>query len=162
PASLAAALRPAGAYVFSSRDLPESLYRIETYFRQAWDGTAPEYAAVGFDGHGVNSWAAHVYLVHGPAALFLQCRWGNAYDDKNRARERIEGIFGLAGEVLAALEKAGHDGRLAAGRRLVLRHSDFSGSGWGWAGQPESWRNEGELSLLSALEAVAALPAAGS
>jgi hypothetical protein len=154
PAHLTAALLPVGEHILSTRKLAHPLYRLDAWFEAVWRGTESDYAAIGFDGHGMNSWAAHFYLVHGPAAMFLQCRWGNAFDDTVRARERMEGIFGLAGQLLEDLDSAQRTGCLTAGQRLVLRVSDFSRSGWGWAGQPQSWHEDGDFSLLEAIGAV--------
>jgi hypothetical protein len=96
----------------------------------------------------------HFYLVKGPAAIFLQCRWGNALDDKTRARERIEGVLALATQLIDELTAAQTEERLPSGQRLLLRFSDFVESGWGWVGQPDSWNAKGDFTLIDAIGAV--------
>lgn len=162
PPRFSAALRPSGGYVLSSCKLAHPLYQLALHFDAARQGTAPDHAAVGFDGHGINSWAAHFYLVDGPAAIFLQCRWGNAFGDAKRAKERIEGVFGLVRQLLSDLEKAVQEGKLPEGRRLLLRVSDTSHSGWGWSNQPQEWHDDGDLSLLCAISAVCDLTQQGT
>lgn len=150
--------RQIGNHTFATRTLSHPLYDLDRYFAAAQNATEPDYAALGFDGHGINSWACHFYLLTASAAIFLQCRWGNALADANRERERIDGVFGLTGLLIASLTKARSAGRLGSGQRLLVRFSDFSGAGWGWAGQPDTWREDGDFTLLGALEAVESLP----
>lgn len=149
---------PIGEYGLATRKLPAAIYDIQLLFKQATEENPDDYVAAGFDGHGVNSWAAHFHVVNPKLALFLQCGWGNALEDAGRARERIDGAFGMARALLQSIDDAAQRGAWPSGQRLLLRMSDFYGSGWGWADDPDGWRNDGDLSLLSAISAVRRLP----
>ena len=57
-------------------------------------GADEDFALVGMDGHGFNSWALHYFIMQPGLALFLQMPWGGIYTDKDKARERIAKAFG--------------------------------------------------------------------
>jgi hypothetical protein len=159
PPSLESGLRQTGEHTFASRDALPPLYALDAHLTPLRQGTVTDYVALGFDGHGINSWAMHFYLVAGPVAMFLQCRWDNVYDDQARAKERMEGVFGLAERLILDLEQAQREGRLAGGQRMLLCFSDFTPSGWGWQHGGE-WHDDGELTFLSAIGAIEELSAA--
>src|SRR5262245_19874489 len=68
---LAAELREVGPGIFSTRPEESSPYNLEIFSLEAQSAPAvSNYALVGFDGHGINSWATHYYLVDDALALF--------------------------------------------------------------------------------------------
>jgi hypothetical protein len=91
-------------------------------------GTIGDGVVFGHAGHGVNSWAMHYYLVHGPLALLVQLLWGGAYTDHAAAAARI----GLAFEACARLILADGLQRLPPRPRLVVVESDLHGRQVGW------------------------------
>ena len=72
----AAALREENPHLFATRSLEAGPYNLEIYSLEIEQESAvPDYAVVGFDGHGINSWAVHYYVVEGALALFIQLPW---------------------------------------------------------------------------------------
>jgi hypothetical protein len=143
-------------HAISSRELPAGLYALPMHLSEAMSGSAFDYWAIGFDGHGINSWAFHYFRVAGPLTLFLQHRWGNVFDNPEYARERIEASIEAIPLLEAALSTAQREGRISPDHRLCLCSSDFSQPGWGWIGQPESWKVTGDLVFLDAIGALVA------
>jgi hypothetical protein len=136
---------------FATRRLNSSLYDLNTYFQEAQTGEIPNYVALGFAGHGINSRAVHAYFVEGPLAAFLQLRWANVYDDPYGTQTRVKGAFALTEKLLKEASSVDGQGGFKSGRRMMVKFSDFSGSGWGWANQADSWQETGDLTLLDAL-----------
>lgn len=119
--------------VFTTRQLPETPYNLG-YFLAEFERVSgpPDYAIVGFAGHGVNSWALHYYLVEGALALFVQLPWGGAYLEPDAARADITDIFDWAGRVQVLVRTARERGKLPDGWRLVVVASRFGRAGWCW------------------------------
>jgi hypothetical protein len=133
PAALAALLRPHHRTLFATRPLKTSPYYLEPYLAELEaDPALPAYAIVGFDGHGINSWAAHCYLVSGAAALFIQLPWGGAYLDPEPARADIADVFGWAATVQSRLEAAARQKKIPEGWRLQVAASRLRRAGWRW------------------------------
>ena len=89
-----------------------------------------DYLVVGHDGHGVNSWAMHYYIVRGPLALFLQTGWGGAYMDTEAEAADMAFRFSQARLLVEAAESAApeHGGRVAG--RYIVVDSAFTGGRW--------------------------------
>jgi hypothetical protein len=51
------------------------------------------HARLGHNGHGVNSWAMHYYLVQPALAILLQIAWGGIYTDNALAERGIAVAF---------------------------------------------------------------------
>jgi hypothetical protein len=98
--------------------------------------TMPNYAVVGFDGHGINSWAVHYYLVDDALALFIQLAWGGAYVDADQASRGITGVFAWAEKLQAEIRRTRSDGLIPPGWRLLVVVSQFAQSGWAWVPSP--------------------------
>jgi hypothetical protein len=92
----------------------------------------PDYAVVGFDGHGTNSWAVHFYLVSKALALFIQLPWGGAYLEAEPARADITDVFGWAETLQARMRLAESAGKIPEGMRLEIAASRFGHAGWRW------------------------------
>jgi hypothetical protein len=133
PASLAASLQPQGRGWFATRTVEASPYEIEHFLAEieARPGV-PDYAVVGFDGHGTNSWAVHFYLVCKGLALFIQLPWGGAYLDPEPARAEIAELFGWAEALQSRVMQARAAGVMPEGMRLQVAASRFGHAGWRW------------------------------
>ena len=153
-------LRPFGTDVFTTRELDHGPYAMGVLVAEILDGgPVPEYATIGFDGYGIQSWAVHHILVQRGLALFLQFAWGGAQLDEDAARRTVTEGFSFANSLQGAIERALIQGRVSADDRLVVNISSFGGSGWGWvrAGTEESaWQDEQDV-VGGVTQAVAAL-----
>ena len=133
PDNLGARLRPFGEYVFTTRELDYGPYAMQPMVAEARESVpVSDYAVVGFDGHGVNSWAVHHFLVRGPLALFMQFAWGGAYMDAELGRRLIDDGFAFSQSLQDTVWRAEREGRMPVGRRLVVSVTDIGESGWGW------------------------------
>lgn len=134
PDPLAACLRPQGAHVFATRALPVSPYEIERYVQEAVsEPQLDDYAVTGFAGHGVNSWAAHCFIVQGPLALFIQVPWGGIYTDAQASLAQMQQLFSWAGRLLPLAQACAQSQRVPPGERLVVVASQMVTPCWGWA-----------------------------
>ena len=153
-------LLPFGDHVFTTRELDHGPYAIGVLVAEVLDGgPVPEYATIGFDGYGIQSWAVHYILVQRGLALFLQFAWGGVQLDVDAARRTVTEGFSFAGALQGAIERALDQGRVPADDGLVVNISSFGGSGWGWArtGKRESiWQHEQDA-VGGVTKAVAAL-----
>jgi len=133
PPFLAAQLRPRGSRLFATRELQASPYEISHYLAELQATPAlPDYAVVGFDGYGINSWAAHCYVVSGALALFIQLPWGGAYTDPEEARADVGDIFDWATRTQAKMQVACQQGKVPSGWRLEVAASRIGRAGWRW------------------------------
>ena len=84
-----------------------------------------EYALLAHDGHGINSYAIHYYLVWRSLNLFLQLPWGGVYEDSKESKADIRKCFGVASRLVR---------RVASGAQtsgtLTVVGSGFYGSYW--------------------------------
>ena len=133
PEQLARQLAAFSPTVFSTRDLQFGPYSMGAFqYEIAQEPTLADYAVVGFDGHSVNSWAAHYLLVSGPLALFIQMPWGGAYNDADKDRAEIEKMFAWARAMQGLMAQASALGKIPSGWRLAVAASRFGESGWRW------------------------------
>jgi hypothetical protein len=133
PAPLAALLQAHGASWFATRAVASSPYDFDRFVGEVEaQPTLPDYAVVGFDGHGSNSWAVHFYLVDRGLALFVQLPWGGAYLDAEPARAEIAELFDWAAALQARLRIAEAAGKIPPGMRLQVAASRFGRAGWRW------------------------------
>lgn len=128
PGDLAPALRVLGPGLLGTREGVPSPYDLG-WFLADLASDPSDYLVVGHAGHGVNSWAMHYYLVHGPLALLLQVPWGGAYMDSEAATAAVGAAFADARELLAAADALG----LTPGEHLVVVESGAAPSRWGVA-----------------------------
>jgi hypothetical protein len=160
PGRFVPGLRALSEEVFGTRAAGAGLYDLEPYAAELTAGPVDDYVAFGFHGRGFNSWAVHLYWVDGPLALLAQVGWGGAYTDAEAARRRVEGTFGLAGQVKKLLDEAAAAGRVPAGWRMLVVASDFAPPRFGWVtgtGAPRV--NDNPMPLLSAISAAEDLAA---
>lgn len=125
--------------------LPSALYDISAFVEEAEESPAEEYLLIGHDGHGVNSYAIHYYLVYGPVALFFQVAWGGAYTDREKSAKLISQLFERLKNILELAEKCRNQGgsTIRTGRRYLLMLSQFYGGRWRLPHE-EDWREEGD------------------
>lgn len=141
PAHLAPSLHEQGQGWYATRPMQSTPYDLEHFLAEVeTQPGVPDYAIVGFDGHGTNSWAAHYYLVGKSVALFIQLPWGGAYTDPEPARADIAGMVEWAARLQSRLQQAEALHRIPDGVRLVVVASRFGRAGWRWvrAGRDEA------------------------
>jgi hypothetical protein len=160
PEVLAARMRADGEHIFSTIDHQFGPYTLEAHLGPALTVAVPEdYAIIGFDGHGINSWAVHYYLAEPGLALFIQIAWGGAYTKPDEERPRIAQAFATAARLQETVARAREAGRLPPGWRLVVVVTDFGRPGWAWVPSPPpgvdnvEWHRGGDP-LAQALQAV--------
>jgi hypothetical protein len=133
PADLAASLSQQGEAVFTTRPLQATPYDLDYFLAEVEaDPDLPAYAVVGFDGHGINSWAAHYYVVSDAIALFIQLPWGGAYLDPEPARAEIAELFDWAAKLQSKVQLASQQQKIPKGWRLEVAASRFGRAGWRW------------------------------
>ncbi|GKT15626.1 hypothetical protein AVHY2522_08775 [Acidovorax sp. SUPP2522] len=164
PALLLASMTQQGAAWFATRPVASTPYDLHHFLDEV--ETQPDvadYAVVGFDGHGTNSWAVHFYLVQKGIALFIKLPWGGAYLEPEPARARITEMFEWAVAVQSQLQRAESAGKIPPGTRLHVAASRFDHAGWRWVGVEQSaaetpWNPAGGMraAVLQEFEAVIA------
>jgi len=126
PEELAARMEKREKWVFATRALDVTPYKLDHYLLELLRGHSGDYAVLAHSGHGINSYAIQYYLVHGALRLFLHLAWGGVYTDEGAASANVRDCFALADEIVPAVRAAG----LASGDVLVLTGTDFYGSCW--------------------------------
>lgn len=133
PEHLAACLQRQGKTLFATKPLRATPYDLARFLEEVeTDPETPAYAVVGFDGHGINSWAAHCYVVSDAIALFIQLPWGGAYLDPDLARAEIADMFDWAATLLPKVQSASEQQKIPNGLRLQVVASRFGRAGWRW------------------------------
>jgi len=127
PEELAAQLKELGPWLFSTRPIRVTPYNLEYYVHEAERIRVKDYVALCHDGHGINSYAIHYYLVHGSLRMFLQLGWGGVYTNAKAAAALIRDCFSVADQIVTEAPKVG---RFLAGERLTIVGSQFYGSYW--------------------------------
>jgi hypothetical protein len=127
PRELARKLKERGEWVFSTRKVEVSPYKLRHYADEAENTDVKDYALLAHSGHGVNSYAIQYYLVQGPLRMLLHLGWGGVYMNAADDAAKIRECFSMADQVIAAALSLG---RLGATDRLILVGSDFYGSHW--------------------------------
>lgn len=162
PSELLNQLVVCSEWVFGTRTDTPGPYSIDWFVDEFLSGAVKaDYLLFGQDGHGMNSYAMHYHLVHGPLALFDQLAWGGVYTDNQLAIELMAAHFAQIEGLIQRLDQALGRGLLLPGEYFVVVMSDFYGSRWarlqpGLLKNKIEWQPEadGLLTLLSALLAV--------
>lgn len=151
PVELQNALKPISEGVFSSRSiLPATPYFTDPFIEEVETQSVDDYAVLAFDGHGMNSYAIHYYLVYGPLAFFLQVSWGGAYTDREKAQAAISSVFAKIEPIIQTAMKVDES---KVSSRFILSASSFYGCRWRQLGVDEDWCEEGS-GFNAALEAL--------
>ncbi len=126
--------------------LPASLYDIHTFVEEAAESPVDDYLLMGHDGHGINSYAMHYYLVYGPLALFVQIGWGGAYMDKAQSVNGMNQLFAELDSILPLVNtsRKTDEPLTQSDERLIVMLSQFYGLRWRLP-KEETWREEGDV-----------------
>jgi hypothetical protein len=136
-AEAAAALQEVGPDIFATRPFDITPYGLEAYSDRLQRSPLQEnYALLGVDGHGINSWAMHYFVVKDALALFIQRAWGGAYHDADERRRAIAASFAFAKTLQDETRRARQDGLIPPGWRLLVVASDYAEPGWAWVPAP--------------------------
>jgi hypothetical protein len=130
PPELAPRIKEFHPWCFATALRRLSPYAFGDYVAAGIKRGAPDSVLVAHAGHGMNSYALHYYLVHGPLRLFLQIGWGGVYMDTLQARRDINQSFALAGRVVEAVDALVRTRRWPRRKRLIIAASGFGGSYW--------------------------------
>ncbi|MFO1056680.1 MAG: hypothetical protein U1E53_06890 [Dongiaceae bacterium] len=153
PVPLAGQLRRLDRETFGTRRPAAPLYDIAAHLEAAAE--PEESLLLGFDGHGVNSWAVHYYLSTPALLLLVQRPWGGAYMDAGGNRADIAETFAAIAALLDATAHAAD--RLPPGRRLAAIVSAFGPSQWAWLDGASfdgaSWQAGTPAAVIAAAEA---------
>jgi hypothetical protein len=151
-------------WVFATRTDAPGPYDIDWFVTEACTRSELGYLLIGQDGHGINSYAMHYYLVLRPLALFVQSGWGGVYMDPAESARDIESRFRLARRLVDAAHVAATAGRFGPHERLIVVESDFFGGRWARLQVPVgdvraiAW-NESDKAMKAALAAPVLAPA---
>lgn len=120
-------MRQVAPCCYSSRRRTPPPYDMARYVAAARARRVADYVVLAHDGHGVNSYAIHYFLVRQPLCLFAQVAWRGVYTDSTDAAARMKECFALASRLTEAL---GQSERGALGRtsRLIVVATDFTTS----------------------------------
>ncbi len=156
PAPLAARLGRLSDATFSTRPMPDGAtpYNLEIFADEVLLAEVPEdYAVIGFDGHGMNSWAAHLFVVSGPLALFIQTPWGGAYADVAQNRSEVVNAFSFSAWLQDAIGRVDAADKIPDGWRLLVIASPFARAGWAWVPADAATRPPIELNPARQMKA---------
>ena len=139
PMALSGALAEHLPAIFSTRLLADTPYDLSAFLSElASNPAVPDYAVIGFDGYGYNSWAVHHYCVQSAVALFIQLPWGGAFANADADRATIIRMFSWAQGVMLQVAQLRQQGLIPVGWRLLVIASTFGRSGWAWLGPAAS------------------------
>ena len=129
PETLQPDIKELGAGVFGTEWAKgKPLYDIYPFVQETMRDPHAQFLVFGQAGHGVNSWAMHYYLVHGPIALFIQLPYGGVYMSREASVGAITGAWGLLKDLLKAVDEM----EVNAEERLYIVESMLSGCRWAW------------------------------
>ena len=130
PVDANARLKEREEWCFSTRTFKVSPFDLAHHVRKAMGGASPDHVLVARTGSQSGRAAMHYYMVQGPLQIFLQIDCGATPFEQARAVESITRSFGLAHDLVAAVPRALHCGRLSRGGRLTVVGSDLGESFW--------------------------------
>ncbi|PTL35930.1 hypothetical protein CLG94_07085 [Candidatus Methylomirabilis limnetica] len=130
PEELIARFRERSSWCFSTRLLSVSPYNIKQYVQEALSGRVQDSLILARAGHGVNTYAMHYFLVHGPLQLFLQISWGGANMDSRQTTAEVNKCFRLVERLLESVGEGLRSGRLRPADRLTVVASNVYGGFW--------------------------------
>jgi len=146
PGVFEAGFRHIAPWTYGTRETPPaSLYHIHNFTEEAASSSVGDYLLMGHDGHGMNSYAMHYYLVYGPLALFLQVGWGGVYMDKAQSVNGMSQLFAEVSSILQLMDtpQKKHSTVARSEDRFIVMLSDFYGQRWRLP-KDNSWHEEGD------------------
>lgn len=117
-------------WVFGTRKVKHGMYFIDTFINEVQSKNVDDYLLFGHDGHGLNSYALHYFLVYKRLAIFIQWGWGGIYMDNAKQLREIAILFDYVKRVIDLHESIPLN-VLASPKRLLIVESDFVNSFWG-------------------------------
>jgi len=133
--AFASALTEHSPLIYSNRSRVDTPYDLSAFLSDLTStADTPDYAVIGFDGYGYNSWAVHFYVVQSALALFIQLPWGGAFSDADADRADINNTFQWAEGLLLQVAQLQQQGLIPVGWQLLVVVSCFARSGWAWIG----------------------------
>ena len=143
PRSLSGKLRQPGDYFyFTSRDGAPGPWNLGWFLEEIENMSPENYVVLGLDGHGVESQAAHYYLVEDGIAVFHQS--GVASPVNPETDQTLADQYDLIAVMAVASDQAREKGLLSATGRLVIVRPLYLQSFWGIQpapGQPVDWQD---------------------
>jgi hypothetical protein len=130
PVDANARLKEREEWSFSTRTFKVSPFDLAHHVRKAIGGASPDHVLVARTGPEPDRAAMHYYLVQGPLQIFLQVGCGRTPGEQARAAESIVRTFALAHDLVAAVPRALHRGKLSRAGRLTVVGSDLAESFW--------------------------------
>ena len=127
---MAGDIRQVVEWIYGTRSDQESLYHLISFVTEVGTKPVADYLLFGHDGHGINPYTMHYYLVRGPLALFVQEGWGGAYGDSVAEVQAVTERFRQAEALVHAVDAAQQRGAFKPDERLVVIARGFSRSIW--------------------------------
>lgn len=160
PEVLAPRLRAINDWIFSTRDDDRTPYAIDDFVDEflAHPQLSP-YLMFGHDGHGMNSYAMHYFLVYERVALFDQLAWGGVYmDNAFIGGSLIPAHMAQIKGLVLGMREAAAANILHDDERLLLVNRAWGKCGWAFwlPGEEVDWRymNLGIQTILNASNAL--------
>lgn len=121
-------------------------YAIRWFVDEVLADAAPDYCLFGEDGHGLNSYGFHWYLVAGHAAIFVQVAYGGVYQANDVAGRTLGELYDAARVLIDAVIVAADAGKLPKDQRIVVVESFTMGSMWTMhhPGKEPAWQSSAE------------------
>lgn len=138
-------------WVFGTRRIKHGMYFIETFIEEVQSRNVDDYLLFGHDGHGVNSYALHYFLVFKRLAIFIQWGWGGVYMDNAKQLREIATLFDYVKRVIDLHESIPLN-VLATSKRLLIVESDFVNSFWGFTSEGKVEHTDKISALKGALK----------
>ena len=117
---------------------------------------APDYCLFGEDGHGLNSYGFHWYLVAGHVAIFVQVAYGGVYQANSVAGAALSEAYDSARKLIDEVIAVADAGNFAKDQRVIVVDSFIMGSTWTMhsPGEEPTWREAPNPCLAAAEELV--------
>ena len=132
PAGWDARLHQRNAWVYGTRLDTPIPYHLQWFMDEVATQPVSDYLLFGHDGHGINSYAMHNYLVRPWLGLFDQCAWGGAMMDNETALMMVRSHFNHSRIIAELAEEAYQKALFPQGESLLVITSDIYGPRWGF------------------------------
>lgn len=129
PIDLASRLMESRDWGYTTRTDELAPYDFEGYADELEDPALQDYAILAHDGHGMNSYMMHYYLVKGTLRLLLQLPYGGVYMAEPETTDYLNDCIRLASEITR--EALGGRLRHPEDRLTILCSLSY---GWDWTG----------------------------
>jgi hypothetical protein len=127
PKELADRLKEYRPWLYSTRTIDISPYKLQHYLDEAEESPVEDYALLSHSGHGVNSYAIQYYIVHRSLRLFLHLAWGGTYMNNQECASTIRKCFSIADQIESLAQAVQW---LRGDKQFTVVGSDYYGSYW--------------------------------